>query len=266
MPSLMKTDIKRLQSVVLIMLTLVLSVTSMKSTATTTVVKVGAGIRPPFLIYKHSGMGPEIISALNLVQDKFTFELVPVPISRRVQSLNDGWVDIVMWDNIHWGWDGMTLTVSKPILRSKDVFISHAHPEKSQAFFNDFTGKRICGVSGYHYKFLGFETNYHAVKDRFNIRLVRTEEESIEMAMQKRCDISVVSESALNWFFKLFPHTRNDMLVSTIYDTQYTRNFLLPLNAPITANEIDSIVNQASEQGLLVPIYEKYGQSLPIEK
>jgi len=233
--------------------------------ATTIVVKVGAGTRPPFLIDKVAGMGPEIISALNLVQSKFTFELVPVPISRRVQSLKDGWVDIVMWDNIRWGWQGFELDESVVLLHSKDVFLSYANDNKDQSFFSDFSGKRICGVSGYHYKFLNYETEYYKLKDLYDIRLVRTEEESIKMALHKRCAISAASESALNWFLKLHPQSREELLISDIYDTQYTRHFLLPKYAPISVSELNTIIRKAHELGILAPIYTKYGQVMPLK-
>ncbi len=243
---------------------LVLAILGVNGHATTIVVKVGAGTRPPFLIDKVAGMGPEIISALNLVQSKFTFELVPVPISRRVQSLKDGWVDIVMWDNINWGWEGLELDVSVPLLHSKDIFISYANDNKTQAYFSSFSDKRICGVSGYHYKFLNYETEYYKLKEMYDIRFVRTEEESIKMALHKRCDVSAVSESALNWFFKLHPQNQEEIIISNIYDTQYTRHFLLPKYAPISAAEVNVIVKKAYELGLLAPIYKKYGQTITL--
>lgn len=244
------------------MLASLLVLLSLNSYATSINVKVGAGVRPPFLINKTQGMGPEIISALNLVQNKFNFELVLVPISRRKQSLEESWIDIIMWDNINWGWDKSNLTSSKPLLASKDIFITHSAKTKNQSYFNSFENKRICGVNGYHYKFMHFQTDYAYLKTLFDIVLVRTEEESIKMALLDRCDISVVSESALNWFLKLNPEHKNDIMSSERFDTQYTRHFLVPQYAPISVTEIDDILDKLKQLGLLAPIYQKYGQKL----
>ncbi|MFY8274702.1 substrate-binding periplasmic protein [Pseudoalteromonas sp. SSDWG2] len=224
-------------------------------------VKVGAGLRPPFMLQEGKGMGPEIINAFNLVQDEFHFELVSVPIARRVMSLSEGWVDIVMWDNLEWGWgDDMHLLASNPLLQSQDSFISHISARKDQRFFDSFHDKVICGVNGYHYRFLNYQTDYKTIKEMFDIVLVRTEEESIKMALNKRCDISVASASALDWFFVQHPEERANILISDKFDTQYTRSFLVPEYSPISVQEINNILNKANALGLLAPIYKQYGQ------
>ena len=243
---------------------LLLALLSCPSLANKIVVKVGAGIRPPFLLPDDKGMGPEIITALNLVQNDFQFELVSVPIARRVTSLEKGLVDIVMWDNVNWGWNNIeSLTASIPLLYSEDRFVTHSSNTSAEDYFDNFTGKSICGVNGYHYVFLNYETDYHAISKDINITLVRTEEESIKMALNKRCDISVASLSAINWFFTVYQDARSQLTISTRFDTKYTRHFLIPAYAPISADEIDSIFLKANKLGLIAPIYSRYGQSTP---
>lgn len=243
---------------------LLLALISYPSLASKIVVKVGAGIRPPFLLPDGKGMGPEIITVFNLVQDDFHFELVSVPIARRVTSLENGLVDIVMWDNVSWGWNNSeNLTASIPLLYSEDRFVTHSSNTSAENYFDNFTGKSICGVNGYHYVFLNYETDYNAISKDINITLVRTEEESIKMALNKRCDISVASLSAINWFFTVYQDARSQLTISTRFDTQYTRHFLIPAYAPISADEIDSIFLKANKLGLIAPIYSRYGQSIP---
>lgn len=243
---------------------LLLALISYPSLASKIVVKVGAGIRPPFLLPDGKGMGPEIITAFNLVQDDFHFELVSVPIARRVTSLEKGLVDIVMWDNVSWGWNNIeSLTESLPLLLSQDSFITHSSNTSAEDYFDDFAGKSICGINGYHYLFLNFQTDYKTLSKDLNITLVRTEEESIKMALNKRCDISVASLSAINWFFTIYPDARSQLTVSNRFDTKYTRHFLIPAYAPISSDEIDSIFLKANKLGLLEPIYNRYGQAIP---
>lgn len=245
-------------------LILLLTLISYPSLANKIEVKVGAGVRPPFLLPDGKGMGPEIITAFNLVQNDFHFELVSVPIARRVSSLENGLVDIVMWDNVNWGWNNIeNLTASIPLLYSEDRFVTHLSNTSAEDYFDNFSGKSICGVNGYHYVFLNFETDYKAFSKDLNITLVRTEEESIKMALNKRCDISAASLSAINWFLTVYPDARSQLTVSQRVDTKYTRHFLIPAYAPISTDEINSIFIKANKLGLIEPIYKRYGQSVP---
>ncbi|MBU2114662.1 MAG: hypothetical protein KKE94_12950, partial [Gammaproteobacteria bacterium] len=103
-----------------------------------------------------------------------------------MRSLENGLVDIVMWDNVNWGWNNSeNLTASLPLLYSEDRFVIHSSNTSAEDYFDNFTGKSICGVNGYHYVFLNFETDYNAISKDLNITLVRTEEESIKMALNK---------------------------------------------------------------------------------
>lgn len=228
-------------------------------------IKVGSGIRPPFLIENGKGMGIEIISVFNTIQNKFYFDLIYTPIKRRVRSLEDGLVDVFMWDNLNWGWQGKVsnLKASLPLLHSKDVFLTQSSETKSQSYFDDFSNKRICGVNGYHYKFVDYSTNTSELSKKFNITLVRTEEESIKMALFNRCDISVASQSTIDWFFINHADLRNKLLISEKFDTEYSRHFLIPDTAPISVSEINDMIIKANELNLLDEIYKKYGQSLP---
>ncbi len=226
-------------------------------------IKVGSGIRPPFLIEGGKGMGAEIISVFNAIQKEFIFELIHTPIKRRVQSLEDGWVDVFMWDNINWGWQSTGLSASLPILHSKDLFITQLSENKSQSYFDNFAKKRICAVNGYHYKFANYSTNTDELSNKFDITLVRTEVESIKMALLNRCDISVASKSAISWFFINNTRMQSKLLISEKFDTEYSRHFLIPETSPISVSDINEVILKANDMDLLDSIYKKYGQTVP---
>ncbi|GEM_PF-1057799 len=227
-------------------------------------IKVGAGIRPPFLIGNNQGMGPEIIAVLNQVQDRYYFQLLPVPISRRVQSVKDGWVDIIMWDNLHWGWADIALEASQQLLESKDLFITLNTDGKSQDYFDNLENHRICVVNGYHYQFLGQSTDYRQLRKKLNLTLVTTEEDAIKMVLHNRCDISLASQSAVDWFFRhQDEYKASDIVISKYFDTEYTRHFLVPEQAQLSVTQINQFIEQANRLNLLKPIYQKYGQAMP---
>lgn len=227
-------------------------------------INVGAGVRPPFLLEDNTqGVGPDIIHALNLIQEQFIFQLVPVPIKRRTQSLYEGWVDIMMWDNSKWGWEQESLQHSQPLIHAKDVFIARTDKYQSQDVFDELSSHSLAMVHGYHYKFVNFETDPIKLNQSFSITLVRTEEDSINLLLSKRVDVAVASDVALAWHFKKYPQSQSKIMISEKYDTEYMRYFLVPASSPISAKELDELLILADNKGLLAPIYEKYGLDKP---
>lgn len=227
-------------------------------------VKVGSGPRPPFLNEENmSGAAPEILNAMNRVQNQFKFVLVSVPIKRRIQSLLDGWVDVVMWDNPAWGWHDDHLLKSVALVSSKDIFLALKKEHRDQQFFVDLTNKRLVAVHGYHYKFANFITELSQLSKLFDITLVRSEEITINMLLAKRAEVAVVSTIVLNWFLLRYPEFDDKFLVSERFDTQYERFFLVPKSSPIQPNEINEILAKADKQGLLSVIYQRYGLEKP---
>lgn len=234
--------------------------------STTVVIKVGSGVRPPFLIDKNQhgfeGVGPEILQVFNQIQKQFHFVINEIPSKRKVNAVQDGKLDIMMWDNRIWGW-GDSTKQSSSLVDSKDVYFTLKEKGREQRFFDDFTGKKIALVIGYHYKIADFSTDISFLSNHFDVTMVRTEEASIKMTMAGRVDIAVVSETALEWYLIRFPEYRSKILISDIYDTQYSRYFVLPANSPIKAHEINGILTLANKRGLLAPIYKKYGLVKP---
>jgi len=225
---------------------------------------VGMGVRPPFLnLSEKSGAGIEILAVMNAVQQQFFFVHKEVPSKRRVQAIDEAWVDTIMWDNAAWGWQTLDMVSSTPLVNSKDVYIALKQENRGQNFFDDFSTEKIAMVNGFHYKFANFETDIKKLKQRFSLSVVRTEEAVLKMILAERAEVGIVSETALNWFLIRYPQHRSTILVSEKYDTAYSRNFLLPSNGIINIEDINNILKVADSKGLLAPIYNKYGLKKP---
>lgn len=73
------------------------------ASSTSLVIKVGSGVRPPFLIDKNNqgfeGAGSEILQVLNSIQKQFYFVINEIPSKRKVNAIQDGMLDMMMWDN-----------------------------------------------------------------------------------------------------------------------------------------------------------------------
>ncbi|MEW6990090.1 substrate-binding periplasmic protein [Colwelliaceae bacterium 6441] len=240
--------------------------TSAESTVIT--IQVGAGVRPPFLIdnnkHQYQGAGPEILQALNQIQQQFYFVMNEIPSKRKTAAVSDGRLDIIMWDNVNWGWRDESFVQSSELVRSKDIYFTFNDNNKSQDYFDNFNNKKLAMVIGYHYKVANFIVDIQTLKKNFNVTMVRNEEASIRMAIAGRVDIAIVSETALNWYLLRFPQYTSKILIADKYDTQYSRHFVLPEDAAIKPFEINNLLMLADKKGLLAPIYRKYGLVKPV--
>jgi len=224
---------------------------------------VGMSTRPPFLdIYGKTGAGPEILQALNLVQEKFHFKFKEVATKRKQQSFQELWVDVSMWDNLDWGWKGYQVDASIPILEASDIFITKKSENSGQLFI-DLEQQKIVIVNGYHYHFLGYETDVNKINEKFDVIQVRTEEAAIRMVESERATVAVVCDSSYLWYIKRKNLDDTVFDRAPFVDASYTRHFVVPKSAPITVIELNEILKSAHDKGLLLPIYKRYGLKLP---
>ncbi len=225
---------------------------------------VGLSVRPPFLdTSEKNGAGPDILTVLNIVQEQFNFLYKVIPSNRKIQAIQEHWIDVSMWDNLSWGWKSPLMKASNSLVNSKDVFITLSGENRTQDYFNDLTKRKLAFVSGYHYKIADFETDIEKLVARFDLSMVRTEEAVVKMVLAKRVEVSIISETALNWFLIRYPKYHSKLLVSEAFDTQYSRHFLVPDKSVIKVSEINHFLDIADKKGLLAPIYRKYGLVKP---
>jgi len=227
-------------------------------------VVVGLSVRPPFLdVSEQNGAGPDMLAVLNIVQEQFNFLYKAIPSQRKVQAIKESWTDVSMWDNLSWGWKSPPMQASTSLVNSKDVFIALTDENRTQHFFNDLTKRKLAFVNGYHYKIADFETNVDKLSTRFDLSMVRTEEAALKMVLAKRVEVSIVSETALNWFLIRYPKYRSKIFISETFDTQYSRHFITSNNSVIKVSELNQFLTLADKKGLLAPIYRKYGLVKP---
>ncbi|NTS76467.1 transporter substrate-binding domain-containing protein [Catenovulum sp. SM1970] len=228
-----------------------------------TKIKVGMNVHSPFYFEHGGGAGTEIIKVFNKLQDNFEFKAITVPVRRTPQALRDKWIDISMWDNPEWAEHLVPVTTSISILTSYDRFISkqaELTPVKIEQLLNNHT---IALVHGYHYRFTDFETDSTKLNKRFNVMLVRDEEAVIDLIIQNRAQIGVLSDTTLNFYLKQHPEVKLVINVSKQFDTRFNRYFLIPEGAKISAKTINELIVKANKSGLLAPIYKKYALNKP---
>lgn len=225
-------------------------------------VRVGGYFFPPFVENvdgKFEGITLEIIKEMNAMQDIYVFKFVPTSSKRRYRDFDHGGFDLIMFENIQWGWVGKSIEKSDVFLQGGEVYIAMAVPGRDQDYFNDFTGKSIAGYVGYHYGFAGFNTDESFLKKRFNAKMTITHEGNIRSIVAGRADIAVVTISFLKKYLHHHPEIAEKILISHKLDQHYNHTMLMRSNTHPTVDEINSLIQQMKDEGIFAHIFESYG-------
>jgi len=153
-------------------------------------VRVGGYHFPPYLFKPEApqprGLVPELLQALNRLQDEYRFVLVPTSATRRYRDLENGRYDLILFESSQWGWQD-TPHLGLPLdIEDAEVYVAAAAPGRGQEYFADFAGKRMALYSGYHYGFAGFNANQDFLIRNFNAVLTYSHDSNLLMLLHDR--------------------------------------------------------------------------------
>ncbi|WP_028863788.1 substrate-binding periplasmic protein [Psychromonas aquimarina] len=164
-------------------------------------IKVGGYYFPPFVDKndknQYIGLAIDLIKEMNSFQDKFHFQFVPTSPKRRYSAFEQKEFDLIMFEDLAWGWKNKELAASKVILQGGEVYITKAEPFKDQSYFDSLKDKSFAVILGYHYGFAGFNADEKFLKKNFKIKLNTAHSSNIKVILSGRTDISVVSLSLI---------------------------------------------------------------------
>lgn len=226
-------------------------------------IKVGVAHRAPYYMDGEQGLAVNFVSAMNKVSEDFVFKLVGFPTQRKFQALEDGWIDLMMWDNPKWGWKGQAIAISQPLIKSADVYVTLNLNGRDQSFFKDLESKELAFTRGFHYRFADYEIDPSKLQKRFLVTLVRNEEDAINMVLDNRVEIAVTNNVTLAWHFNRFPRHKELLLVADQIDTEFNRYAIIPEKAKITVEQFNEVLSKMSELGLTKNIFGWLGVQVP---
>jgi polar amino acid transport system substrate-binding protein len=226
-------------------------------------INVGGYYFPPFVDQneqlQYVGVSIDLIEEMNKFQNTFLFKFVPTSPKRRYASFDNNEFDLIMFENIAWGWREKPVIASNIILDGGEVYITNASITKNQRYFEEFKGKSIGVILGYHNGFSGFDANEKYLKEQYDIKFSLSHERNINRVLSNRVDISVVSISYLNNYLKLHPEVKNKLLISDKFDQFYQHTFLLHENSDMSIEQVNNLLGKMQKAGLLQKIWNKYG-------
>lgn len=225
-------------------------------------VKVGGYIFPPYLEKSgetYQGLTIEIIDYLNSFQSDYNFEFIETTSKRRYDHFDTGRFDIIMFEDLNWGWQNRDISYSDIFLRDGEVYITASHESKNQNYFNDFSGKKIAVILGYHYSFAEFISDEQYLTDQFDIQFSRNHEINILRVLEGISHISVVTKSYLYRYLNENPQYYEQLLISDKYDQYYNHRVLITEDSPIKADEMNRLLEELKERGILQRLRGNYG-------
>ncbi|MCP4161994.1 MAG: transporter substrate-binding domain-containing protein [Deltaproteobacteria bacterium] len=225
---------------------------------------VGGYQFPPFVEIdenkqKISGITIDLIKVMNEFQKKFKFKFTPTSAKRRYLFFEEKRFDIIMFEDIKWGWKNKDIVASKVILKGGEVYITKSHPSKNQSYFNSLKKKSLAVILGYHYGFANFNADEKFLKNNYKIQFNTSHKGNIIKVLLERADISIVTLSFLKKFLKNNPDKKNKLMVSNKLDQQYNHTILLRKNYKISKREMDELLSKMENAGILARLWEKYG-------
>lgn len=226
-------------------------------------IQVAAVHFPPYVIKPETGLSQgllvELVEALNQIQSDYQFVLRATSLNRRFNDLQQGRIDLAIFENPDWQWQGIAGTRIDMGLEDAEIFVARALPGRSQDYFDSLTGKRMALFNGYHYGFAGFNNDPLWLAENFRAKVTYSHQSNLNMVLRGRVDVAPITRSWLGAYLRDNPELRSQLLISDWVDQVYRHYVILRPQAPISAERFRELMQQLRENGQLEQIFAPYG-------
>lgn len=225
-------------------------------------VKIGAAHFPPYTVRPEqgadTGLLPQLVEALNRLQQDYRFVLVPTSIQRRFGDFQQGRTDMAIFENPQWGWQSIPHQTVDMGLEDAEVFVAKKLDNRDQRYFDDLRGKRLALFNGYHYAFAAFNPDPNYLRKTYNATLTYSHDSNLLMVQAGRSDIALVTRSYLSDFMVRNPESLAQLMASERVDQVYHHYALLRPDAPISDKAFAGLLRDLRETGELSRIFQPY--------
>lgn len=241
--------------------TLIISSVLSVSALAAEIVKVGVYDFPPyaFITDKTNGVTVQMIAAMNQFQQEYEFVTIPTTARRRYSDFDKNKFDMMIFENKNWGWRDYPVTASQAFSTGAEVYVTLAKPDRGQDYFSDFKNKAMIGVLGYHYQFTGFNADQHYLENNFNIIQTSSQKQSLELILNNRGEIAILSKEYLKHHFNHSPSDKTKLLISEKFDQIYQHSILVRNKHKLSVKYINDLLRKMKQKGILTPLWKQYG-------
>ncbi len=227
-----------------------------------TLVKVGGYPFAPYVTKtadgEYSGLTLDLISQLNLIQDKYQFAFVSTSSPYRYQAFSRNRFELMFFENKMWGWQHADFYTLPLPIDDGEVYIAKKDPVQEADYFNDIAAKKLVLVEGYHYNITNDVTDKDILKKHFNVTFVTNNHASIEAILRGRGEVAPVTWSYLQHYFRQNPQAKDQLVSSERWDQRYQHQVLLSHSASISYDELLSLLQELDKKGVLDQLTTTY--------
>lgn len=224
-------------------------------------IRVGVYDFPPYVFIsdKISGITIDMIAKMNQLQNDFKFVAVPTTSRRRYSDFEKNKFDMLLFESKKWGWENYPVVTSKPFALGGELYVTQAEEGKAQDYFTKFEEKVMVGVLGYHYQFANFSADLDYLDKHFNIIQTDSQKRSIELILNNRGDIAVLSKAYLNYHFSASPEDKGKLLISEKFDQVYRHTALVRKQSKPSIEFINNLLKKMKQKSELDFLHQQYG-------
>ncbi|QCG48505.1 substrate-binding periplasmic protein [Aeromonas schubertii] len=228
-------------------------------------VKVGGYPFAPFVEKRADGgwqgLTLDLIEALNAGQSDYHFLFVPTSSANRYEALQLGRFDMMLFEDVNWGWSSERIMISPPFLFDGERYIALNKPGRDQRLFDQIDKLRLIGVKGYHYGFADFEGDPAILQQRYDILLVKDNVSIIKALLLGRGDVGIITQAYLQRYLDQHPELRKQLLISHNWDQRYQLRALIHPASRVSLPMLQHYLGELEQKGVLTKLWQAYGLS-----
>lgn len=198
---------------------------------------------------------------LNEHQDDYQFLIQVIPPTSRYNALSQGGCcEVIFFESPRWGWDksGVSYKKTIPLVKGKERLVTVKKPGRTQAFFDNYEGKTLGGVKGYHYLLGGELIASDEVKEKYTIYLANSRIINLRMVLGGRVDLTVVNDELLAALDGSNQVKIENLLISDEASHEYTLHLLVGENKKITVETLQQLLTELGRKGEFNRLFKRF--------
>lgn len=215
---------------------------------------------------KAEGLLGDLLAELAQTHPGLTFRVFHTSPKRRYLDFDAGLYDVIFFESPEWGWLEKNVDITRPILEDEELYVALKKPERDGSFFEDLNKRSIVAISGYHYRFTGYETDNEVLSEKFNIEFSDSHSRNLALIKADRpsvAEVAIVSRSYLQQHLAEQPEDRDRLLISEEPDQRYQLSIVVRKGGPVTGEDTLALLTPLIQNGRYQHLVKKWGLKLP---
>jgi len=208
---------------------------------------------------KPKGITLDTLEILNKLQNEYEFRITEISPQRRYKLFEELQIEMIFFEDPAWQWNKVE-HISIPLgIDDEEVYFALAAKSSQPRYFENFKGKRMVGLQGYHYRFAGMISDEEYLKKHYQMQLVNTYDASVLFVITDRADVGLATRSYLRTYFHLHPEHKPLIRIGKKPDHSFTLKVVMSKKSKISKTRMQSLIDQLLKHPDFQKILAKHG-------